>query len=258
MPSQRTVTNRPFGPVEDPGLDNDPTTYLTRVFVYFLQNLFRDFPEGSGMRWRPEEENTEIVISAEKPRSDSLEKTPHITCVLGASRWANLSLDQLQNVRSSDGQRTHTDLVAMTMAYHCQAKEGLVARRIAWNCSFYTNVFRRLIMRGGGLHHVAPNHEISAESAASTYTGPTAEDEFISVVVTVPFYWQPQWRITRPANLWNKLRVDLHVNQGLAQNRSTVVRPPSINGKPLYRVEPPKVAFTQVIEEVAYGDKKEE
>ena len=77
---------------------------------------------------------------------ETIEKTPHITCVLGSGRFQGLGLDQLQGQRASDGQRTHTDLMPMTMTYHCQAKSGMTARRVAWNASFYTIQLRRIII----------------------------------------------------------------------------------------------------------------
>lgn len=258
--SNPSATSRPFTPVEDPGLDNDPMLHVTRTFVYFLQNLFREFPEGYGMRWRPEEENTEIIISDEKPTLEAIEKTPHITCVLGAAQWANTSLDQFLSSRMSDGQRTHTDLIPATMAYHCQAKLGTAARRVAWNASKYTNVFRRLIMRGGGLHHVAPGHQISAETPPSAFTGPTSETELVSVVVTVPFYWQDGWTITRPAHVWRRVRIDLNVMEGLplySAGRSAQVRRPRINGIPVTSTPLDReVAFTQTVFEENYGEEE--
>lgn len=199
---------RAFDPLE-PSLAADPATQLTRVFVYFLQNLFRTFPEGRGLRWRPEQETTEIVITSEKPVQDAPEKVPHIVVALGAQRWAGLGIDQLQRAVPSRAERVHTDLVSANMTYNCLAKEGLVARRIAWNCSFYTNALRRLLIRGGGLHHVGVNHEISAESPAGTLNGGLATDEVISVMVTVPFHWQPQWLIREPAEVLKGMSLTL-------------------------------------------------
>lgn len=228
-------------------------THVTRVFVYFLQNLFRDFPEGYGMKWRPEEENTELLITAEKPRLEAIEKTPHITCVLGSSQYANTSLDQLQAVRASDGRRSHTDLIPATMAYHCQAKEGLVARRIAWNAAKYTNVFRRIIMREGGFHHVSPGISISAETGPTAYTGPVSETDLVSVVVTVPFYWQDGWLITRPASLFRRLKLTLSVRETEAMysaGRSAKVNGVRVKGVPVSAVSAPidrQVAITQVV-----------
>ncbi|NNL48210.1 MAG: hypothetical protein HKO76_07575 [Acidimicrobiia bacterium] len=254
----KSVTSRPFSPIGDPGLDNDPTLHLTRVFVYFLQNLFRDFPEGCGMTWRPEEENTELIISAEKPRSDAIEKLPHITCVLGASRWTGVGIDQMQFVQSSDGQRTHTDLMPATITYHCQAKEGIVARRIAWNASLYTNVLRRFIMRVGGIFQVGTNHDISAESSASMFTGPKSSDELVAVTVQVPFYWQPQWRIRRASELWRNMKLTFHINQATrmySAGRANALKPPRVKGVPVNTqpLDPPSESFVQEVRESNYA-----
>lgn len=221
----------------------DPMTHLTRVFVYFLQNLFREFPEGCGMRWSGLEETSEIIITNEKQTLEVLEKTPSITCVMGSGQMANTSLDQMQNMSFNQAWRKHTDLIPMTMAYHCQAKKGLEARRVAWNAGFYTNVLRRFLMRTGGLHHVSPNWTIGAESAATAYTGPLTQVELVSVVVTVPFYWQAQWLITEPAHLLRKIQVDLTVN------RARVFQPPRWRGRLLRTVpiDTQEVAFTQTV-----------
>jgi hypothetical protein len=233
-------------------------TYLTRVFVYFLQNLFRDFPEGCGMTWRPEEENTELVITAEKPRADAVEKLPHITCVLGSSRWSGVGLDQHQFVQYSNAERTHTDLMPMSVAYHCQAKEGLVARRIAWNSSFYTNILRRVIMKEGGIFQVGMNHEISAESPASMFTGPKVSDELVAVTVNVPFYWQPQWRIRKASELWRSMKMSIRINeptQIYSAGRSMALRPPMVKGVPVNTqpLDPPSVSFVHEVRESNYA-----
>lgn len=256
MANTPSATIRGFDPVKDPGLDNDPMTQLTRIFVYFLQNLFRDLPEGCGFRWRSSEENTELVITGEKPRADAVEKRPHITCVLGAGRWSGIGLDQLQSIRMTDGQRQHTDLMPMTMAYHCQSKEGLVSRRLAFFASQNTNILRRVIMRQGGLHHVGVQHDISAESSLTAFTGPVSELDLVSVVVTVPFYWQPQWRIrdTR-LSLFKRIRVDLNMLQSGRQIYSAgrAIRPPKVKGVPVTTVpidkftgEPPAIIQTVI------------
>jgi hypothetical protein len=258
--TSQSVSVKTYDPTKDPGLDNNPMLHLTRLFVYFLQNLFRDFPEGSGMKWSPDEENTELVVTAEKPVIAAIEKRPHITCVLGAGRWSGLGLDQLQGMNIGTGERTHTDLVPMTMSYHCQAKEGLVARQLAWNASFFTNVLRRILMRTGGLHHVGTQHEFSAESSLTAYVGPTADSELIAVVVTVPFYWQPQWR-TRDTrtSIFKKMTTTMNLAKdgGFLRERSTTIRPPTIGGVP---VESSPIdntpALTQIVEDDSYEEEK--
>ena len=259
MSKTPSATVRAFDPLKNPGLDNDPMTHLTRLFVYFLQNLFRDLPEGLGFKWRPTEESTEIVITGEKPRADSVEKRPHITCVLGAGRWSGIGLDQLQTLRMTDGQRQHTDLMPMTMAYHCQSKEGLVSRRLAFFASHNTNILRRVIMRQGGLHHVGVQHELSAESPLTAFTGPVTELDLVSVVVTVPFYWQPQWRIRdQRLSLFKRIGIDLNVLQSGRQIYSAgrAIRPPKVKGVPVTTVpidkftgEPPAIVQKVVVDE---------
>jgi hypothetical protein len=221
------ATIKDFVPL-DPGFGQgqDPLMQCTRIFVYFLQNLFRTFPEGFGLRWSPDEESTEMLITAEKPRLSAVEKLPHIVCVLGSGQWSNLGHDQLQKLVMSTGQRTHTDLLPMTMAYHCLAREGLQARRMAWYASFKTNVFRRLLMGTGKFHHVAPGNTISAESSPTAYVGPQGEEEVVSVTVTVPFYWQPVWTIKDPAEILRKFDMTLRA-------RDTTLRPPRIKGRPV-------------------------
>lgn len=247
--SRPSVSNTPFAPL-DGTLANDPSVYLPRLFVYFLQNLFRDFPPGCGMKWMPNEETTELVISAEKPKLETLEKLPSITCVLGAGQMNNMGFDQMQLMSFGQAWRRHTDLMAMTMSYHCQAKDGIMAHRVAWNAGYYTNVLRRILMRVGKLHHIAPNWGIGAESPATAYSGPTSNVEIVSVVVTIPFYWQPQWHITEPAELLKKMDATLKVNEVQPiyhASRVNALRPPRVMGRPVNTVPigPAKVSFVQ-------------
>ena len=259
-----TIKNlEPVAIGSDVGLDNDPMYHLTRVFVYFLQNLYRDFPEGKGMKWGPNNETTELVITAEKPRISSVEKRPHITCVLGTARFSGLGLDQLQNQRASDGQRIHTDLVPMTMGYYCQAKSGLHARRLAWNSSFNTIILRRIIMRVGGLFQVGVQHEIGSERIPQMIEGPpSVETEIIEVPVIVPFYWQPQWSIKGASEVWRKMVMTMNVNKSSPEysaGRAMELRPPMVRGVPVKTKpmpEPPETSFVQRVEESKYFDKE--
>jgi hypothetical protein len=229
-----------FEPLE-PSLAEDPFTQLQRIFVYFLQSYFEhpDF-EGTGMHWHKDEKSTEMIISSEKPRLESLEKTPHITVILGSAQWAQLGLDQLQKQKMGTGERTHTDLMPLTVAYHCQGKEGLHCRRMAWFASQGTTMFRRMIMRQGKIFQVAMNHSITAESPPTAFTGPLASEELVSVVVTVPVFWQPQWRIRDPAPTLQKYEFSLRV-------RPAQVQPPKIHGRPAISIPMDQPAVLQKV-----------
>lgn len=232
----------------------DPQTQLQRVFVYFLQILFRDYPPGCGMRWTDNEETTEMIITAEKPDVSAIEKRPHIVCVLGGSRWSGLGLDQMQATQMGTGERTHTDLVSSTMAYHCQAKEGLVARRIAWNASFYTNVFRRILQREGGLHQVSPNHNVGPESPPSAITGQLVDEEAVEVIATVPFFWQPQWLIRPPAEVWRRMKMTMAAKGSpiVSAARQSQLKSPTIKGRPVYPVQEDRPGVEQEVRADSY------
>jgi len=214
---------------------------LTRVFVYFLQNLFRDAPEGWGMKWRPNEETTELLITAEKPRLEAVEKKPHITCVFGEGEWAVLGIDQLMNQKMmSNGERKHSDLYSATMSFHCQCREGMHARRLAWNASYFTNVYRRVLIKGGGLHQVGMKHRISAESGPTAYTGPLSEEKIVSVVVTIPFYWQPQWLIRDSSYVFRQMSMNLGVSppaKRFSAGDAAQIKQASMYGKPVVPVQ---------------------
>lgn len=252
MPSSESV--RGFERGSTPSLGDDPMLQLTRVFVYFLQNLFRDAPEGMGMKWRPDEETTEILITDQKPRLDAVEKKPHITCVFGEGKWGVLGIDQMMTRNDNRAERKHSDLVSSTISYHCQAREGLHARRIAWNASYFTNVFRRVLIKGGGLHQVGMNHSITPESGPTVYTGPLAEEKIVSVVVTIPFYWQPQWLIRDPAVLLRQWSMTLSVSRPekrYSAGESVRIKSASIYGRPLIPVptKPADPSFHQVVKD---------
>jgi hypothetical protein len=241
--SETVRANERFGELD---LAEDPMLQLTRIFVYFLQNLFRECPEGQGMKWRPEEENSEIIISDQKPILDAVAKKPHIICVLGGGQWGRLGLDQMQRQNMDTGERTHTDLMSMSVTYDCMSKEGLHARRIAWFASYFTNVYRRVIIKGGRLHDVGTNQGISPESPPTNYTGPAVTEKLVSVSVTVPFYWQPQWIIRKPAEVFRQFSIELGVlppEASYSAGRAAKLRHARIGGRrvypsPLQRQEP--------------------
>jgi hypothetical protein len=263
--SRVSVTTKNFTPIgseDEVGLDNDPMYHITRVFVYFLQNLFRDFPEGCGMKWNPNEETSEIVITGEKPMLEAIEKRPHITCVLGAGRFSGLGLDQLQTQRASDGQRTHTDLMPMSIGYHCQAKPSEHPRRIAWNALYYTVILRRIIMRVGGLFQVGNTPSMGPEGDITQFTGPSVDTPLVEVPVVVPFYWQPQWRISRPSEVWRRMVMTMNVNPAqphYSAGRAMKLRPPMVKGVPVQTrpLAPAPAQPYQTVEESQYFEEEE-
>ena len=241
-----------------PSLGDDPMLQLTRIFVYFLQNLFREAPEGMGMKWRPNEETTEVVISDQKPMLDAVAKKPHITCVFGSGQWGGIGLDQMQHTQmTGTGDRTHTDLFSSTITYHCQSREGIHSRRLAWNSSYFTNIYRRIIMKGGRLHQVGTRHQVSPESGPSVYTGPLPEEKIISVQVTIPFYWQPKWIIREPAATFRAYAINMDVVKPAARysaGEAARIKRASIYGRPVVPIptSPEEPTLSQVVRDEEY------
>jgi hypothetical protein len=252
-----------FGLPSPDDLATDPMLQLTRIFVYFLQNLFRGAPDGLGCHWDPDQTTTDVIISNEKPTLEALEKKPHIICVLGDLQWGGIGLDQLQFQKMMrKPSRTHTDLVSMTIAYHCQARDGLHAHRLAWWSSYFTNVYRRLIMRKGHLHQVDVKHRVTGESGATAYTGPIPNPEIVSSIVTVPFYWQPQWRIKDISEtMFRGVRFTMNVTAPdvlYSAGRVGKLRQPTMYGRPVVSlpISPKPSTFQQVVVDTATDEEE--
>lgn len=219
-----------FEPVSTDIVEN-PTVWLQKVFVFFLQGFFEheEFI-GTGMHWSHDEEKTELIITSQKPALEAVEKRPHLVVTLGPFAWANLGLDQLQRKSMKSGERVHTDLISTTVAYHCQAKDGNFANTLAWYASSYTIKFRRMLMKQGKLHQVSPSVQVSAETSPTAFTGQLATEEIVSVVVQIPVFWQPQWRIRDPAPILRGIRTNLQIK--------VPALPLSFGGRPVYRSIP--------------------
>lgn len=224
------MANEKIKPHEPLAVDlvEDPTEYIYQVFTYFLQGWFgHDNYVGTGMHWLGSpsgdivsDETTEMVITAKRPNSQETENTPHVVLIQGASQWAGLSIDQRQRIEASDGRTTHTDLVSSTISFHCMAKDGALASRIASHIAFAIVALRKVIMRGGGLFDVRPTPQISGETSPGALEPATEDTDLVSVVVVVPFYWQPQWRITNQAPMLRNMRMTL-------QSRTRAIQAPS-------------------------------
>lgn len=197
----------------------DPGEYFEIVFSNFLQGWFghEEYIQ-TGMHWLGKagssddsHETSELIITAKKPTIDDIEKTPHLTIVVGPLQWSGIGLDQMQETKMSSGERIHTDLVPGTVGFHCQAKSGMLARRLAWHASLAVLILRRLIMRVARVHHIATNPSISGETSPGAIVGPSTGTDVVEVVTAVSFYAQPRWRITTPAPVLRGIRAELAV-----------------------------------------------
>ena len=116
-------------------------------------------------------------------------------------------------------------------------------------------------MRAGGLHHVSVQHTISPEGPITQFTGPKSENTLVEVQANVPFYWQPQWRISKPSEVWRRMVISMDVNEVKARysaGREAKIRPPMVKGVPVNTtpITPPETAFTQDVVETNYGEEE--
>lgn len=230
--------------VPDPqGLGEDPYLYFTKVYLSYLQGLFRQFTAGS-YKWSPDDNTTEIMITDQAPvPRDRIEERPALVTMRGPAQFAGISLDQLQSVDRRTGTRQHTDLIACTMTVNCIAKVGLEAQRIAWIVQRHLGIANgKRILQSFGIHKIADNISASGETPPGSLVAPEPTPEMVNVVVTSPFFFQWTERVTpldapvfEAAELF--MRSSLYPNppeEEMTRNREeTVLRRPTIRGVPV-------------------------
>lgn len=207
MSADRSI---PTGPPNPQGYGEDPLFHFTKVYVMFLQGLFKQFPSGC-YRWSENPKDSEIVITDQAPIPlDHIEQRPAIVTMRGPAQFANLSLDNLVSQDSKTGQRTHADLVACTMTINCMAKFGLEAQRIAWIVMRHIRTFKRLLQRQGQMHKVGDEVSIGPESPPGAMVVPEPDSELVNVVVASPFFFQWSEKVT-PTNSELLQNIEMHM-----------------------------------------------
>jgi len=233
MSSELITTGLP----QPQGLGEEPLYFFTRVYLLFLQGLFKQFPEGS-YRWSDDEKLSEITITDQAPiPKDRVEQRPAIITLRGPAQWGNISLDNIEKVDARTGKRRHTDLVSCTMTLNVVAKLGLEAQRIGW--IVFTNLrrFNRLLQREGGMHQVGNQVSIGNESPPGAFVQPEADSEMVMVTVQSPFFFKWSEEIT-PLDA-PRAHIEAHIKAVLAPpdttgvRQQTVLRQPTIRGVPV-------------------------
>lgn len=224
---------------EPMGRGEDPLQLFTRVYLLFLQGLFKQFPEGS-YRWSDDETLSEIVITDQVPiPKDRIEQRPAIVAMRGPAQFANLSLDQMRKVDFKTGAKERTDLVSCTMSLNCIGKMGPEAQRIAWIVMSNVRRFKELLQRNG-MHRVGEDVQIGPESPPGSIIAGEGDTEAVLVTVYSPFFFQ--WTdLVTPLFAPRLTEIELHLRAGLPRvpfvdpvSRETELRtihPPTIRGR---------------------------
>jgi hypothetical protein len=230
---------------EPQGRGEDPIYFITRLYLLFLQGLFKQFPEGS-YRWSDDEKLTEIAITDQAPfPRERIEQRPAIIAMRGPAQFANLSLDQLQTLDAQTGKRRHTDLLSLTMALNCVAKEGIEAQRIGWIVMSNIRRFKRLLQRNG-LHSVGEQLSMGPESPPGSMITPEPDTEMVLVTVQSPVFFQ--WTeeiVDEDAVLLRGIEAHLQTAISYTENKiKSMLHPPTIRGR-VIQPEPPARYFRE-------------
>lgn len=210
------------GLVEPQGRGEEPLYFFTRVYLLFLQGLFRQFPEGS-YRWSDDEKLTELAITDQAPiPRDRIEQRPHIITMRGPAQFGRLTLDQMQDVNAHTGMKRRTDLVACTMTLACIAKLGPEAQRIAWIVMTHLRRFKELLQRAG-MHQVGEDVSISPESPPGSMVEGESDSEFVMVTVNSPFFFQWTEEVT-PADALKLRAIEVHMKSALLPAAGTTTQ----------------------------------
>lgn len=227
-PADPSSTVYSAGPLETEWT-NDPLNYAVKGFIAFLQTIFEEAP-GGYFHWRPLLEETEIVITEENPvKIETVERKPVISVILGQTKFNASSLDDLLNVKASNAQETHTDLLPGTMSLNCMSKVPQEARFIAWMCARTIWNLRKIFIREALFHEVGRGISIGPVSPAGALVSGDTEGEWHAAAVVCPFFLQWTDKITplkedwngRPIFPLNDIMVRFRTRMGIAQPNET-------------------------------------
>lgn len=197
------------GLVEPQGLGEEPLYHMTRLYLLFIQGLFKGFPTGS-YHWSDDEKLSEIAITDQAPiPRERIEQRPVIVAMRGPAQFANLTLDQMRKVDMRTGAKERTDLVACTMTLNCIAKMGPEAQRIAWIVMRHIRALKVILQRAG-LHKVGDEVSMGPESPPGAMVSGESDPEWVMVTVHSPFFFQ--WNdIDTPANAPLFQSIEMHM-----------------------------------------------
>lgn len=172
---------------------NSPLLYAQRLYIQFLQGLFNFNPEGC-FHWEPDEELTEIVITAEAPlNQQAVGKRAAITVVIGPIQYQGLAIDQLVFMNLWTERKVHSDLISGHFVVYCLAESDVIAQWLAHIVTSGTMVNRRLLESPGGFHQIArPAPQQNSPSPPGGLV-PGDAHGLIMVQVNIPFTFQWTW-----------------------------------------------------------------
>ena len=191
------------------------------ILIRFLQEYFSNQTPGEGMFYfaqgqtegvlgPTDEENTEVIITdAGSLGTDVVEKRPAIILSRGPFAYANTAMDNFLGHVASTDKRTHTDLLTGSFVINCVSRNGLEAEKLALLVAKAIRVHRRRIQLAG-FFQIGQRIRIGSESPANALVSGDAEEDFISVPVTFPVYYQETFSINPSATTLAKITATVY------------------------------------------------
>ena len=230
----------------------NPLFHLTRLCLIFLQELFKNAPEGSNFKWDEDDELTRLYITDETPiNNEVIEKRPAIASTRSGFAWAGLGLDQLRNERIRTGEQVFTDMLSGHITFNCMCRVAVESEYLAWIVSRHIWIFRHLLMKLG-FHKIGEGQQILGRTPAGALISGDTEGEIINVPVVVPVHFQWTEKVQeKDLPLMNSVETSLlatmarrisephskpplsgtAVRPRITDYKKGIINPPSIKGK---------------------------
>lgn len=157
-----------------------------RAVIIWLQTCFGTRPIGR-FRWRANQEESEITISANDPVGiDQTNKRPNITVSRSNITFAGTSISQLSQPAFANQTAVYTDLIRGQFFISVIAREGLEAQSIAYTIFWLIPLFTGVLNRLGNMR-LEPNHMTMGSEQPYGKTAPGAVPDWKMVVIGLPF-----------------------------------------------------------------------
>lgn len=181
------------------------------LLLKFLQDFFQQQETGcfrfipGDVGFETEEIQTEIIISdAGSINTDTVEKRPAIIISRGPFAYANLGIDNFLLETETTGKRTHTDLLSGSFVVNCVSRVGLEAEKIALLVAKALKIYRRALHQIG-FFQIGQQIRIGVETPAGSLLPGDADEDFITVPVQFPVFYQESWTISESEAAATKL-----------------------------------------------------
>lgn len=224
MTSSKTQTAAaPLGSDKISSWGENPLFHVTRICLAFLQNLFKQAPDGQ-FKWNADRQISQIVITDELPlHSEQVNKRPAIVTVRSPVAFAGIAMEQRRDENLRTGERVHTDLITGHMTFNCLSRVKVEAETLGWLVARHLWILQRLFMKAG-FHKMGQRVQILAATPAGAIISGDTEGEIHSVSVVSPYEFQWTERIT-PLNLelLNEIEISTAGFMGTTQEKTEKV-----------------------------------